>query len=215
MVLPGTVLRVKPTSIEVQLGRYRGEISYTNLKWTKLANPAAAFTGGRTVLIRVLAVDERTQTVALALEQHPDLEGAFLALNPRDGSIKAMVGGYDFGRSKFNRAVQARRQPGSAFKPFVYAAAFDQGFTPSTIIDDAPISFATTVGGEETEWSPENFDREFHGPTTLRRALENSVNVVTVKLLEEVGVDAVITNHPKLMLRLLRRSRAATASRTP
>jgi len=191
-ILHGTVLRVKPTSVDVQLGRYRGEMSYASLKWTKLAKPAAAFTVGRPILVRVLAVEERTQTVALALEQDPELEGAVLALDPRDGSIKAMVGGYDFGRSKFNRAVQARRQPGSAFKPFVYAAAFDQGLTPSTIIDDAPISFATTVGGEAVEWAPENFDREFHGPTTLRRALENSVNVVTVKLLEEVGVDAVV-----------------------
>jgi penicillin-binding protein 1A len=192
-VLPGTVLRVKPTAIDVQVGRYRGELAYASLKWTKLAKPGAAFTVGRPILVRVLAVEERTQTVVLALEQDPDLEGAFLALNPQDGSIKAMVGGYDFGRSKFNRATQARRQPGSAFKPFVYAAAFDQGLTPSTIIDDAPISFPTTIGGEEVEWAPENFDREFHGPTTLRRALENSVNVVTVKLLEEVGVDAVVT----------------------
>jgi penicillin-binding protein 1A len=183
---------VKPTGIEVQLGRYRGEITSRSLKWTKLANPAAAFTIGQPILVRVLAVEERTQSVALALEQDPELEGALLALDPRDGSIKAMVGGYDFGRSKFNRALQARRQPGSAFKPFVYAAAFDQGLTPSTLIDDAPISFPTTVRGEEVEWAPENFDREFHGPTTLRRALENSVNVVTVKLLEEIGVDTVV-----------------------
>jgi len=191
-ILPGTVLRVKPRSVEVQLGRYRGEISYASLKWTKLANPAAAFTVGQPVLVRVLSVNERAQAVGLALEQDPELQGALVALDPQDGSIKAMVGGYDFGQSKFNRAVQARRQPGSAFKPFVYAAAFDQGFTPSTIIDDEPISYPTTVGGEEVEWSPENFDREFHGPTTLRRALENSVNVVTVKLLEEVGVGPVI-----------------------
>src|SRR5574341_60452 len=190
--LPGTVLRVKRTSIEVQVGRYRGEISFGSLKWTKLANPAAAFTVSRPVLVRVLSLDERTQTVALALEQDPELQGAFLALDPQDGSIKAMIGGYEFGRSQFNRATQARRQPGSAFKPFVYAAAFDQGLTPSTIIDDSPISYATTVAGELLEWSPENFDREFHGPTTLRRALENSVNVVTVKLLEQVGVDSVI-----------------------
>jgi penicillin-binding protein 1A len=191
-VLPGTVLRVNPTAIEVRLGRYRGEIPYASLRWTKLANPAAAFAVGRPILVRVLSVNERAQVVALALEQEPELQGALLALDPRDGAVKAMVGGYDFGRSKFNRAVQARRQPGSAFKPFVYAAAFDQGFTPSTIIDDAPVSYATTIGGESVDWSPENFDREFHGPTTLRRALENSVNVVTVKLLEEVGVDSVI-----------------------
>ena len=190
--LPGTVLTVTPRSIAVQLGRYRGEISIASLTWTKLANPPAAFTVGSPVLVRVLAVDVRNQTVGLALEQDPELQGAFLALDPRDGSIKAMVGGYDFGQSKFNRATQARRQPGSAFKPFVYAAAFEQGLTPSTVINDSPVSFTTINGGESVEWSPENFDRQFHGPTTLRRALENSVNVVTVKLLEQVGVESVI-----------------------
>ena len=191
-VLPGTVLRVHPRSLDVQIGRYRGEIPFASLKWTRLANPAAAFKEGGPVLVHVLSVDEAHKTVGLALEQDPELEGAFLAVTPQDGSIKAMIGGYDFERSKFNRAVQAKRQPGSAFKPFIYAAAFDNGFTPSTIIDDSPISFETTVGGEQVEWAPENFDRQFHGPTTLRRALENSVNVVTVKLLEELGVGPVI-----------------------
>jgi penicillin-binding protein 1A len=191
-VLPGTVLKVKSKSIEVQLGRYRGEISFESLKWTKLANPADALKEGGPILVQVLSVDERKKTVEIALEQDPELEGAFLALEPGDGSIKAMVGGYDFERSKFNRATQAKRQPGSAFKPFIYAAAFDRGLTPSTLIDDSPISFHTRVGGQLVEWSPRNFDRKFHGPTTLRRALENSVNVVTVKLLHQIGVDPVI-----------------------
>ena len=191
-VLPGTVLKVKPKSIEVQLGRYRGEISFETLKWTKLANPADALKEGGPILVQVLSVDERKKTVEIALEQDPELEGSFLALEPRDGSIKAMVGGYDFERSKFNRATQAKRQPGSAFKPFIYATAFDRGLTPSSVIDDSPISFHTRVGGQVVEWSPRNFDRKFHGPTTLRRALENSINVVTVKLLQQIGVDPVI-----------------------
>jgi penicillin-binding protein 1A len=191
-VLPGTVLKVKPKSIEVQLGRYRGEIAFESLNWTKLANPADALKEGGPILVQVLSVDERKKTVEIALEQDPELEGAFLALEPADGSIKAMVGGYDFERSKFNRATQAKRQPGSAFKPFIYAAAFDRGLTPSSVIDDSPISFHTRVGGQLVEWSPRNFDRKFHGPTTLRRALENSVNVVTVKLLHQIGVDPVI-----------------------
>jgi len=191
-ISPGTVLRVKPKSIEVQLGRYRGEIAFDSLKWAKLASPAESFREGGPILVQVLSVDERKKAVEIALEQDPELEGAFLALEPRDGSIKAMVGGYDFERSKFNRATQAKRQPGSAFKPFIYAAAFDRGLTPSTVIDDSPISFHTRVGGQVVEWSPRNFDRKFHGPTTLRRALENSVNVVTVKLLQQIGVDPVI-----------------------
>lgn len=191
-ILPGTVLKVKPKSLEVQLGRYRGEIPLDSMKWTKLTTLAEAFREGDPVLVQVLSVDERRKMVEMALEQEPELEGAFVALDPKDGAIKAMIGGYDFERSKFNRAVQARRQPGSAFKPFVYATAFDRGLTPSTIIEDSPISFRFRVGGQVVEWSPENYDRKFRGPTTLRRGLENSINVVTVKLMQEVGVDPVI-----------------------
>lgn len=191
-ILPGTILKVKLKSLEVQLGRYRGEVPFDSLKWTKLENPAQAFREGATILLRVLSVDDRRKVVEVALDQDPELEGAFVALDPRDGGIRAMIGGYDFERSKFNRATQAKRQPGSAFKPFVYAAAFDRGLTPSTIIEDSPISFHFHAGGKVVEWSPENYDRKFHGPTTLRRGLENSVNVVTVKLMERVGVDQVI-----------------------
>ncbi len=191
-ILPGTVAGLKPKSIEVRVGRYRGEIQLESLKWTKVANPAEVFREGTPVLVQVLRVNEERKTLDLALEQHPELEGALVALDPRDGAIKAMIGGYDFERSKFNRAVQAKRQPGSAFKPFIYAAAFDRGLTPSTVIDDSPITFHTRVGGQLVEWSPRNFDRKFRGPITLRRALENSINVVTVKLLQEVGVERVV-----------------------
>ncbi len=191
-ILPGTVLRVKPKSLEVQLGRYRGEISLESIQWTKIRNLAEAFHEGDPILVQVLSVDERRKIMDLSLEQDPELEGALVALDPRDGAIKTMIGGYDFERSKFNRAVQARRQPGSAFKPFVYATAFDRGLTPSTIIEDSPITFHFRVEGKEVEWSPENYDRKFHGPMTLRRALENSINVVTVKLIERVGVDPVV-----------------------
>ncbi len=191
-ILPGTVLKVKAKSFEVQLGRYRGEISWESIKWTKLATPATAFREGESVLVQVLSVDERRKAVELALEQDPELEGAFVALDPRDGAIHAMIGGYDFERSKFNRAVQAKRQPGSAFKPFVYATAFDRNLTPASIIEDEPITFRFRVGNEMTDWSPENYDRKFRGPTTLRRALENSINVVTVRLLQQVGVEPVI-----------------------
>jgi penicillin-binding protein 1A len=191
-ILPATVLGAKAKSLEVQLGRYRGEIPFESLTWTRLANPAAAFREGETVLVQVLSVDERRKAVALALEQEPEVEGAFVALDPRNGAIKVMVGGYSFERSKFNRATQAKRQPGSAFKPFVYAAAFDRNLTPSTIIEDEPITFRFRAGNGLTDWSPENYDRKFRGPTTLRRALENSINVVTVKLLQQVGVEPVI-----------------------
>ncbi len=120
------------------------------------------------------------------------LEGALVALDARTGEIKAMVGGSDYGRSQFNRAVQARRQPGSAFKPLVYAAAFERGLTPATIIDDAPIHFEIGMGGGGEVWAPENVDRQYRGPVTLRRALEESINVPTVRLIAGIGVDPVI-----------------------
>lgn len=118
-------------------------------------------------------------------------EGALVALDARTGEIKAMVGGVDYGRSQFNRVVQARRQPGSAFKPFVYAAAFERGLTPATLIDDAPISFEIGMSSRET-WAPANLDRQYRGPVTLRRALEESINVPTVRLIATIGVDPVI-----------------------
>jgi penicillin-binding protein 1A len=120
--------------------------------------------------------------------EHP--EGALVTIDPRTGHVKAMVGGYDFFRSEFNRAVQARRQPGSAFKPFVYIAALEAGFTPATRVDDSPVTYP--VGQNGNPWKPENYDRKFRGPTTLQQAIEESVNVVTVKLQERVGINRTI-----------------------
>src|SRR5574341_270038 len=120
--------------------------------------------------------------------EHP--EGAVVTIEPQTGYVKAMVGGYDFFRSEFNRAVQAKRQPGSAFKPFIYVAALEAGLTPATRIDDAPVSYA--VGPNGNPWKPENYDRKFRGSTTLQQAVEESVNVVTVKLQERVGIDRTV-----------------------
>jgi penicillin-binding protein 1A len=118
------------------------------------------------------------------LTEKPVLQVAFLAMDPRTGHIRAMVGGRDFKRYQFNRATQASRQPGSSFKPFVYTAAIEAGFTPADIIDDSPVVYRDAHGAD---WKPENFDKEFKGPVTLRRALYESRNVVTVKLLEKIG----------------------------
>jgi len=120
--------------------------------------------------------------------EHP--EGAIVTIEPQTGYVRAIVGGYDFFRSEFNRAVQAKRQPGSAFKPFVYMAALEAGFTPATRIEDAPVSYA--VGPNGNPWKPENYDRKFRGLTTLQQGIEDSVNVVTVKLQERVGVNRTI-----------------------
>src|SRR5512132_3947220 len=120
--------------------------------------------------------------------EHP--EGALVTIEPQTGYVRAMVGGYDFFRSEFNRAVQARRQPGSAFKPFVYTAALESGFTPATRVEDSPVSYA--VGANGQAWKPDNYDRKFRGPITLQQAIEESVNVVTVKVQERIGLSRTI-----------------------
>jgi penicillin-binding protein 1A len=113
-------------------------------------------------------------------------EGALLTIDPQTGYIKAMVGGYDFFKSEFNRAVQARRQPGSAFKAFVYLAALESGQTPASVVDDSPIEFPAGRNGKP--WKPENYDRKFRGPITYQQALEESVNVAAVKVVEKNGI---------------------------
>lgn len=120
------------------------------------------------------------------LAQLPAAEAALVALNPDDGAVQALVGGFDFARSKFNRVTQANRQPGSAFKPFIYSAALERGFTPATILNDAPIVFDDP--SLDKAWRPENYTGRFYGPTRLREALVHSRNVVSIRLLQEIGV---------------------------
>jgi penicillin-binding protein 1A len=114
------------------------------------------------------------------------VDGAFVALDPRDGSIKALVGGFDFAKNKFNHVTQAWRQPGSSFKPFIYSAALEKGFTPATVINDAPLFFdAGTTGGQP--WEPKNYDGTFEGPMTLRRGLAKSKNMISIQILQSIG----------------------------
>ena len=116
------------------------------------------------------------------------VQGALFAMDSKTGAIRAMVGGRNFQRSEFNRATQSRRQPGSAFKPLIYTAAFDKGMTPATVIVDAPIVYPDPQQPDGV-WKPQNFDQKFHGPTTLHNALIHSRNIITIKILEEIGVD--------------------------
>ena len=136
----------------------------------------------RGAVIRVMKTPRNTWEMA----QLPEVEGAFVAVDPRDGAIKAMVGGFDFGKSKMNRVTQAWRQPGSSFKPFIYSAALEKGFTPATVVNDAPLFFdAAATGGQP--WEPKNFEGTFDGPMTLRHALQESKNLVTVRVLQSIG----------------------------
>ncbi len=124
------------------------------------------------------------------LAQIPDIEGALVSLNSRNGAVQALVGGFDFKKSKFNRATQAMRQPGSNFKPFIYSAALDRGFTAARFVNDAPIVF--DAPGLESAWRPENYSGKYYGPTPLRKALAHSRNLVSIRLLRAIGVNAAI-----------------------
>ena len=125
-----------------------------------------------------------------ALRQRPDINGALVAMDPHTGRVLALIGGFDFGASQFNRATQALRQPGSAFKPFVYAAALDAGFTPSSLVLDAP--FVIDQGYGMGKWKPANYSNKFYGPSTLRLGIEKSRNLMTVRLAQYIGMDRVV-----------------------
>ena len=127
---------------------------------------------------------------AAALAQLPEAQGALVALDPNDGAVAALVGGFDYFDNKFNRVIQARRQPGSGFKPFLYSAALENGFTPATVIMDAPIVYDDS--GQEKIWRPENNEKSFSGPTRLREALVHSRNLVTVRIVRQLGVETAI-----------------------
>ena len=120
------------------------------------------------------------------ITQLPEVEGAFVAMDPRDGAIKALVGGFDYEKNKFNHVTQAWRQPGSSFKPFIYSAALEKGFTPATVINDAPLFFDSTVTGG-APWEPKNYDGKFDGPMTMRTGLAKSKNMVSIRVLQAVG----------------------------
>ncbi|HSQ72255.1 MAG TPA: penicillin-binding protein 1A [Rubrivivax sp.] len=125
---------------------------------------------------------------AWLLTQLPEVEGAVVAMDPRTGAIRALVGGFDFGKSKFNHVTQAWRQPGSAFKPFIYSAALEKGFTPGTVVNDAPLFFDATETGSQP-WEPKNYDGTFEGPMPLHTALAKSKNMVSIRVLQGTGVE--------------------------
>jgi penicillin-binding protein 1A len=180
----------------------KGILPYSEMSWALNIKPTASYkpqkvktpgdllSPGDVVYVRVKESSRKGQTLLLSLEQEPLVQGALLCLDPRTGYVRAMVGGRDFSESQYNRAISSRRQPGSAFKPIIYAAALEKGYTASTIIMDSPVEYADPDGG--TYWAPKNYDEDFMGPITFRNALAHSRNVVTVKILEDIGVGYVL-----------------------
>lgn len=198
------VVGLSGDQLQCLIGDRRGAISIKQTKWAAPITVTATDTeplgnsGEEKItrlpvgsLIDVRVVDPDSETVALALEQKPLAQAALVAVDPFSGQIKAMVGGYDFADSQFNRAIQAKRLPGSAIKPLIYAAALDRGYTPASIIMDTPLIYENkkVETGEMEEWKPKNYEEKFYGPTRFRYALAHSRNVVTIKILEDIGVN--------------------------
>jgi penicillin-binding protein 1A len=195
-IVPAVVVEVGAAGIRARAGGLTVTIDKKGSAWAGKA--AAQLTRGDLIEAKLTAIDESAQTAQGSLEQPPAVEGAVLALDNRTGQVRAMIGGYSFERSKFNRATQAYRQVGSAFKPIVYTAAIDRGYTPVTLLLDTPTSF--DVGPGQEPYTPLNYDHQFEGPVTLRHALEDSRNVPAVRVMEQLGPSQVINYARRLGL---------------
>ncbi|MDD2919227.1 penicillin-binding protein 1A [Rhodoferax sp.] len=173
---------------KIQAIRQNGEIIEITGEGLKPAQSGLSDKAAANIRIRRGAVIRVVQTPKKAWEitQLPEVEGAFVALDPRNGAIKALVGGFDFEKNKFNHVTQAWRQPGSSFKPFIYSAALESGVTPATIVNDGPMFFDAGVTGGQP-WEPKNYDGKFEGPMTMRRGLAKSKNMVSIRILQTVG----------------------------
>ncbi len=203
-IMEGMVVNVSEEEATVLAHDVLGIIALKDMRWAKrrLTEGTAVteasvipVTSARELVrpgdvIEVSLKSIRNKRVRFRLDQTPLVEGALLAIDPRNGAVRAMVGGYNFERNQFNRALRAIRQPGSAFKPIIYATAIKQGMTPSTLVLDAPVVYRQE--GKRKTWKPENYEKRFFGPITLREALRHSRNAATVRLLDIIGVREVI-----------------------
>ncbi|MBR6976435.1 MAG: PBP1A family penicillin-binding protein, partial [Ottowia sp.] len=184
-VLPAVVLEASPSRvIAMRAGGEKVTISGAGLRaaasgLSARAQPKVRIRPG--AVIRVMQDDKGEWRIT----QLPEVEGALVALDPRNGAIRALVGGFDYGRSKFNHATQAWRQPGSTFKPIIYSAALEKGFSPSTVINDEPLVYGSNVTGGKP-WAPKNYEGGFQGPMTMRQALAKSRNIISVRVLQEI-----------------------------
>ncbi len=186
-VYAAVVLEVNPKKIVAE--RSNGETIEIVGEGLKPAQSGLAVNASAKIKIKRGAVIRVIQNAKNGwdITQLPEVEGAFVAMNPKDGAILALVGGFDFAKSKFNHVTQAWRQPGSSFKPFIYSAALERGFTPATVVNDAPLFFdAGATGGQA--WEPKNYDGKFEGPMTLRRGLALSKNMISIRVLQATGV---------------------------
>ena len=202
----GDVVRAVVTWVEkdgagLRIGEVRGRLPQKAIAWTGKTRVSDVVKTGDIVPVRILKLEgtDTKRVAEVAFEQEPEAESAFLAMDTRSGAVKAMVGGFDFERSKFNRAVQAHRQTGSIFKAIVYSAAVESlGWGPETLIIDSPITF--TAAGSPT-WSPHNYDMKFEGTITVQHAIEESRNIPAIKTLQAIGIEKGIEYARKLGLK--------------
>ncbi|WP_435548821.1 penicillin-binding protein 1A [Desulfobacterium sp. N47] len=204
IILKAVVTSLDGNNVIVRIGDAYGIIQPEDMKWAITQSVDSEgnyyeaalkkyFKAGDLILVKIKnrINDNRYKELwAVSLEQEPNKESALLCIEAKTGYVKAMVGGYDFSKNQFNRAIQSKRQPGSAFKPIIYAAAIDNGFTPASVLIDSPITFENSA--TSLVWKPKNYDDKFNGRTLLRDALAHSRNVVTIKILKAIGVDYAI-----------------------
>ncbi len=192
----------------VRVGDFQGIIKLETILWArkpnpeifdyeaKIKKPSQVFKPGDVILVKLLNDSAKDNDLEFTLDQEPVVESALLSIEAETGHVKAMIGGRDYKNSQFNRAYQSRRQPGSAFKPIVYAAALDKGYTAASIIMDSPIVFEDPYS--DNVWKPRNYGEKFYGPTLFREALAKSRNIITIKILQDIGLDYVIAYAKKL-----------------
>ena len=198
----------KAEKVTIRMGKERGTIAFETMRWARHPDPKVAYFNGRlqrpsqalsvgdVILAFLVSKDEGSGVWTAELDQVPTVQSALMCLEAGTGLVKVMVGGRDFSESQFNRALQSRRQPGSAFKPITYACAIDHGYTPASVIIDSPIVLRDE--DRDFTWKPENYKHEFYGPTLMREALAKSRNVVTIKIMQDIGVGTVIDYAHKL-----------------
>ncbi|NBX53634.1 MAG: PBP1A family penicillin-binding protein [Betaproteobacteria bacterium] len=183
-LLAAVVLEATPKLVRAV--RQNGEVIEVTGEGLKPVQSGLADKSPPNIKLRPGAVIRIVKGSNWEITQLPEVEGAFVAMDPRDGAIRALVGGFDFDKNKFNHVTQAWRQPGSSFKPFIYSAALEKGFTPATVVNDSPLFYDASVTGSQA-WEPKNYDGTFEGPMTLRKGLAKSKNMISIRVLEAVG----------------------------
>lgn len=189
-MVPAVVTGTTADTIQVRVGPHAADIDADGFAWTRTSSPGDLVAVGDLIDVTLTSLPDGSGRGTATLDQEPEVEGSLIAIENRTGHVLAMVGGYDFDRSRFNRATQAFRQLGSLFKGVLYAAAVDQGHTTASILRDEPVSFE--VGPGQPRYRPNNYDYQYKGPVTLRHALETSRNVPAVWIMNEVGPEVVV-----------------------